>query len=116
MIELTLAPGAERNRVAAETTRRMAAFPGLNPAITDVGAAATGEFGAGAALRARVYGENLDDLDTATKAVARAFRGLPGAGTVRDETDALTPVVRADIDFQRLALFGLTSADVLDTV
>jgi multidrug efflux pump subunit AcrB len=35
---------------------------------------------------------------------------------VRDQASALTPIVRADIDFQRLALYGLSSADVLDTV
>jgi Cu/Ag efflux pump CusA len=118
VIELTLEPGdaGARKRIAAEAARRMAAFSGLNPAVTDLEAETTGAFGDAALVRARVFGENLDDLDAAAAEVARALRGLPGGGQVRDQISALTPVVRADIDFQRLALYGLSSADVLDTV
>jgi Cu/Ag efflux pump CusA len=118
VIELTLASGdaAGRGRIAAEAARRMTGLPGLNPTITDLEAETTGAFGDGAVVRARVFGENLDDLDATAVQVARALRGLPGGGQVRDQTSALTPVVRADVDFQRLALYGLSSADVLDTV
>ena len=118
VIELTVAPGniAARGRIAREAARRMSELPGLNPVVTDLESEASGAPGDGALLRARVFGENLDDLDTTAAQVARALRGLPGSGPVRDQTSALTPVVRADIDFQRLALYGLSSADVLDTV
>jgi Cu/Ag efflux pump CusA len=119
VIELTLAPGgdgATRGRIAAEAARRMTGLPGLDPTITDLEADTTGEFGDAELVRARVFGENLDDLDATAAQVARALRGLPGGGQLRDEASALTPIVRADIDFQRLALYGLSSADVLDTV
>ena len=41
---------------------------------------------------------------------------LSSARNVRVETAAHAPAVRVDLDFPRLALYGLSAADVLDTV
>jgi len=41
---------------------------------------------------------------------------LAGGPRVRAQSDALAPVVRVDLNFQRLALFGLSASDVLDTI
>jgi CzcA family heavy metal efflux pump len=118
VIELTLAPGdvAARRRIAAEAGRRVAALTGLNPSVTDLEAETTDNLGETDPIRVRVFSETLDDLDSTAARVAAALRELPGAGSVQDQAAASTPVVRADVNFQRLALYGLSSADVLDTV
>ena len=48
--------------------------------------------------------------------IVAALKALPGAREVKAETEATGPVVRVDLNFPRLALYGLSAADVLDTV
>ena len=64
----------------------------------------------------RIYGQDLDALDQAAAKIAAVLRSLPNAGTVKIQTAEFAPVVRVDLNFQRLALYGLSSADVLNTV
>jgi len=63
-----------------------------------------------------VSGPDQDALDAAGERIAAVLRTLPGARGIAVQNDTRAPVVRVDINFQRLALFGLSSADVLDTV
>jgi Cu/Ag efflux pump CusA len=63
-----------------------------------------------------LFGRDLDVLDAAADHIAAVMKALPGARDVRIENQARAPVVRVDINFQRLALYGLSAADVLDTI
>jgi CzcA family heavy metal efflux pump len=64
----------------------------------------------------RIYGADLDSLDQTAFNIAAVLRSLPNAGTVQTQTGGLAPVVRVDLNFKRLALYGLSSADVLNTI
>ena len=114
-----LAPGGQ-----AQVRRRIAhsldLYPGLAPRISsrfDAGQAGEGGGeGDDAAFRVGVFGADLDAVDKAAARIAQVVGALPGAGLVRTPDSARSPVVRADLDFSRLALFGLSAADVLDTI
>ncbi len=64
----------------------------------------------------KIYGGDLDKLDDIAHKIVAVLRLLPNAGTVQSQTGGLAPAVRVDLNFQRLALYGLSSADVLSTV
>ena len=119
VFNLALAPGlspAAQRRIAGRVLDRMRAFPGLAPTVTSRFDNLRLGNRPGAPFQITVYGQDLDALDLAAGRVAAALGALPGARDVRVDNPARAPVVRADIDFQRLALFGLSSADILATV
>jgi Cu/Ag efflux pump CusA len=103
----------------ADAARRvagvLAGYPGAAPVIRNGLDAGAG--GAGApSLRVAVSGQDLGAVDAAAGKVAAALAGMPGRVAVRAPSSDRAPVVRIDLDFNRLALFGLSAADVLDTV
>lgn len=67
-------------------------------------------------LRINVLGQDLDAVDeTASKVVAVLAR-TPGGATVRTPSAQRGPIVRVDLNFNKLALSGLSASDVLETV
>ncbi|HEY5009134.1 MAG TPA: efflux RND transporter permease subunit, partial [Caulobacteraceae bacterium] len=119
VFDLELAPGLSdgaQQRLTGQVLDRMRAFPGLKPSVGSRFDEGQGGPTAAAPVQVSVYGQDLDALDTAAGQIAAVLKTLPGARDVRVQDQARTPVVRADINFQRLALYGLSSADVLDTV
>jgi Cu/Ag efflux pump CusA len=72
--------------------------------------------GAAAPFEVGLYGSDLDVLDDAATRTAARLRALPGARQVRLGSQARAPAVRIDLNLQRMALYGLSAADVLDTV
>ena len=64
----------------------------------------------------RIYGGDLDSLDDTARKITTVLRSLPDAGIVQTQTGDLAPMVRVDMNFQHLALYGLSSADILSTV
>jgi len=119
LFDLDLAPGlgaAAQRRLADRVLDDLRLHPGLEPLVRtrfDAGQASSGE---DAAAQIRVVGQNLDALDAAADRIAAAVAPLPGARDVQVQDLARAPVVRVDLNFPRLALYGLSSADVLDTV
>ena len=67
-------------------------------------------------IEAHLYGTDLDTLDSLAKRVADALRATAGVRNVQKAASAAAPVVRIDLNFQRLAIYGLSAADVLNTV
>ena len=63
-----------------------------------------------------IYGDDLSKIDAAAEQVAGGLRALPGAGEVSITTGPRAPSVRIDLNFKRLALYGLSAADVMETV
>ena len=119
VFDLELTPGlgaGDQRRLAAQVLDRIRRYPGLNPSVQSRFDAVQGGQEANAPVQVSVYGQDLDALDTAADQIAAVLKTLPGARGVRVQNEARAPVVRVDINLQRLALYGLSSADVLDTV
>jgi Cu/Ag efflux pump CusA len=72
--------------------------------------------GGAAPFEATLFGQDLDTLEGAAQRAAATLRALPGAAHVRVQAAARAPAIRIDLNFPRLALYGLSAADVLDTV
>ncbi|HEY4031642.1 MAG TPA: efflux RND transporter permease subunit [Caulobacteraceae bacterium] len=115
-LELALDPkldAAGQDRVAAALNRAFQGYPDVKVTIRHRLALGTG---AASAFSVNVYGENLDAVDRAAGQVADALRTMGGAQAVTSDAAPLAPAMRIDLDFKRLALYGLGAADVLDTV
>ena len=63
-----------------------------------------------------IYGEDLQALKTAGDELVRILRGVPGAADVKAEQVAGLPVLRARIDRDRIARYGIDASDVLDAI
>ena len=72
--------------------------------------------GDGASFQALLFGHDLDALDRAAAQAGAALKGVSAAQDVSAPASETLPTVRADLNFNRLAIFGLSTADVLDTV
>ena len=119
VFDLELTPGlgaAEQQRLAGRVLDRLRRYPGLGPTVRSRFDAAQDGSEPTASAQVSVYGQDLDALDAAANRIAAVMKALPGARDVQVENQARAPAVRVDINFQRLALYGLSSADVLDTI
>ncbi len=119
VFDLALAPGLGRHGqalVAGSVRRRLALYRGLDPVVRSGFDSDQAVDGAGATFSVGVFGPDLDDDDTTAAHLASVLSTIPGAGDVRARPAPRAPTVRVDLDFQRLALFGLSAADVLDTL
>jgi Cu/Ag efflux pump CusA len=115
-LELALDPkldAAGQDRVARALDRAFEAYPEVR--VTVRRRLALGA-GAASALNVNVFGEDLDAVDGAAANVASALRALGGAQAISSDAAPLAPAMRIDLNFRRLALYGLSAADVLDTV
>ncbi|MDB5459316.1 MAG: efflux transporter permease subunit [Caulobacteraceae bacterium] len=109
---------AEQDRIEKSIHEVLAAYPGL---ITEVltflgdriGETLTGET---AALAVNVYGPDLDQIDASAAQIAAVLKTLPGAKDVLVQTPPMTPAVRVDLDFAKLAQYGLSASEVMDAV
>jgi Cu/Ag efflux pump CusA len=114
--DLALTPGlsdAAQERVRRRAAATLALYPGFQAAQ----GAPPGEDQASAPpFTATIFGRDLDTLDRSAAAVAGALRGLPGGRSAHAATSAKAPVVQVDVNFERLAIYGLSVGDVLDTV
>jgi CzcA family heavy metal efflux pump len=119
VFDLELSPGlgaAAQQRLAGEVLDRLRRFPGLDPIVRSRFDAAQEGAQPTAPVQVSIFGQDLDGLDAAAGQIAAVMKTLPGAHGVQVADQARAPVVRADINFQRLALYGLSAADILDTV
>jgi CzcA family heavy metal efflux pump len=118
-IGVSLAPGLsavaqdEAGRRVADTLR---AFPAAEPALRSRFDGTGGASAPPAAFAVIVFGADLDELDTTAARIVRTLRRLPGGGSARVEPVERGPVVRVDLNFERLAIYGLSAGDVLDTI
>ncbi len=119
VLDLELAPGLgadAQSRLASRVLATLQGFPGLAPTVQSRFDRANDGARRIDPIEVRLFGQDLDTLDDAAARLAVRIRALPGVRSAHTEIPARAPTVRVDINFQRLALFGLSSADVLDTV
>jgi Cu/Ag efflux pump CusA len=94
----------------------IASFPGLGPVIhTGLTLARQGPT-LSDRVRVRVFGADLSAVSHMADQVATVLASTPGARNAIPATPSETSVIRIDLNFQRLAIYGLSAADVLDTV
>ena len=111
----SLGAGAQ-DRIAGQVRAVLKNHPGLTTSVASRFDSARGAQGADAPVRLDLYGQDLDAVDAAADQIVGVMKTLPGARDVRTEAEPRGPVVRVDLNFPRLALYGLSAADVLDTV
>ncbi|HEX4179976.1 MAG TPA: efflux RND transporter permease subunit [Caulobacteraceae bacterium] len=107
---------AAQDSVERRVLDTIKAYPGLHAEVhARFGAQIFGAPARGR-IEVRIFGNDLDALDTAAAQVAAALQRIPGAQNVQVAASGEAPAVRVDLDFQRLAIYGLSASDVLDTV
>ena len=110
--------GKRQDEIQAEIHKVLEGYPGLQTEVLTflgdrIGESLSGET---AALSIGVYGADLDTLDRTAHAISEVLGKVPGAKDVQVQTPPQTPVVRVDLDFAKLAQFGVSTAEALDTV
>lgn len=134
-VEIGQVDGASQRRILSEIRRRLAGddgdkdtrdeaanpapgFAGLHFAVNTFLTERIGETVAGypADIVVSVYGPNLDALDRDGQAIAQLMAGLGSARDVQMLAPPGTPELSIRLRFDRLALWGMTPGDVMDTL
>lgn len=113
-LEVLAGPAADLDRLAAGVRRVLAAYPGIQTSIQSRISPAPGE--PATSYRLSIYGGDYEVMGRYAAQAAELLKRVPGARDVRVASGGVVPVMRADVDFSRLALYGLSAADVVDTV
>lgn len=117
--DLGLEPGSligAQERIAAEVWRRLAGYPGLEATVTTAIAPVQRGPDPSARFAVALAGQDLDALDAAADRIAAVLRTVKGAGEVTEPERRTAPAVQVDVNFPSLAIYGLSSADVLETL
>lgn len=109
---------AQQDKVEKSIHAVLDSYPGLTAEVVTflgdrISETLSGET---AALAVNIYGSDLDQLDAAADQVTAVVKTIPGAKDVQAQAPPLTPVVRADLDFDKLARYGVSAGDVLDAI
>jgi CzcA family heavy metal efflux pump len=118
-LDIALAPGlsmSAQDKAQARIESVLASFKGITATVRSRLISQSLEPGSVSKASVRVYGQDFDGLDQTAQKIAEVLRAQPNAGRVTTQTGGVGPVMRVDLNFQRLALYGLSSADVLNTV
>jgi Cu/Ag efflux pump CusA len=110
--------GKKQDAIQEDIQGVLKSYPGLRTEVLTFLGDRIGESLSGqtAALAVGVYGAGLDTLDKTANAIAAVLGGIDGAADVQVQTPPQTPVVRIDLNFDSLARYGLSAAEVLDAV
>jgi CzcA family heavy metal efflux pump len=116
--DLGLMPGSPidaQERIASEVRRRLAGYPGLDATVTNAIAPVIGPEPS-TRFAVAVAGQDLDAIDMAASRIAATLRTVKGSGQVRGPERPTAPAIEVDVNFPSLAIYGLSSADVLETL
>jgi CzcA family heavy metal efflux pump len=110
--------GADQDRIQKAIQTVLASYPGLTTeVVTFLGDRISETFtGETAALAVNIYGPDLDQIDAVADQVTAVMKGVPGTKDVLAQAPPKTPVVRADLQFDELARYGLSPTEALDAV
>ena len=118
-LDIDLAPGLSagaQDAIADRVRDELARHPGFKAQVRSRFDTERNNDRFTAPVEIRLFGQDLDKLNAFAIQMSERLRKLPGAGRVETESAARAPSMRIDLDFNRLALFGLSTGDVLDTV
>jgi CzcA family heavy metal efflux pump len=119
VFDLDLAPGlsaAAQEQISQRVQDLLQLNPGFKATVASRFDAVQTRLGAAVPVEISLYGQDLDALDATASRIAHILKTLPGARGVQVESTARSPAIRVDLNFPRLALYGLSAADVMDTV
>ncbi|HEX2760417.1 MAG TPA: efflux RND transporter permease subunit, partial [Rhizomicrobium sp.] len=115
-----LKPDAGIDQAEAEEALRdiHSHYPGLQTEVVTflgdrIGESLTGET---ADVAVKLFGDNLDLLDTTARRVTQAITGTPGVADLQFKPQSGTPTLMLQLQPQALAASGLKMQDVLDAV
>jgi CzcA family heavy metal efflux pump len=117
--DVELKPGSPisaQERTASRIRDTLKAYPGLETTVQAGLAPLDPSVSQSLPFAVTILGTDLDALDRTAEDVSRVLSSVPGALDVRTAASPPASVVRVDLKFQRLRLYGLSSADVLDTL
>jgi len=113
-------PDATVDQAEAEDALRqiLARYPGLQSEVVTflgdrISESLTGET---ADVAVKVFGDNLDTLDTTGRQITAALTGTPGIADLQFKPESGTPTFSLKLDAGALAASGLKVQDVLDAV
>jgi len=117
---LELKPDADVDQSEAQDALRkiLARYPGLQSEVVTflgdrISESITGET---ADIAIKVFGDNLDALDTVAQHITQSLRGTDGIADLQFKRQSGTPTLSLEIDRAALAASGLKLSDVLDAV
>ena len=121
-VEIGALPGREQTRILNEIRMALSGdggrFPGVSFAVNTFLTERIEETitGYAAGLAVNLFGSNLDALDRDAQAVARVLASVPGARDVQLQAPPGTPQLSVRLRPDRLAVWGLSSSTVLETI
>jgi CzcA family heavy metal efflux pump len=117
---LELKPDADVDQSEAQDALRkiLARYPGLQSEVVTflgdrISESITGET---ADIAIKVFGDNLDALDTVAQRITQSLRGMDGIADLQFKKQSGTPTLSLQVDRAALAASGLKLSDVLDAV
>ena len=117
---IELKPGAKVDQNAAEDEIRqiVSRYPGIQSEVTTflgdrIGESLTGDT---ADISVKVFGDQLDALDSAAHQIVSALSGTPGIVDLQFKPQSATPTLALQLDANALAAAGLKSGDLLDAL
>jgi len=117
---LELKPDADVDQSEAQDALRkiLARYPGLQSEVVTflgdrISESITGET---ADIAIKVFGDNLDTLDTVAQRITQSLRGTDGIADLQFKRQSGTPTLSLQVDRAALAASGLKLSDVLDAV
>ena len=115
-----LKPDADVDQSEAQDALRkiLAQYPGLQSEVVTflgdrISESITGET---ADIAIKVFGDNLDALDTVAQRITQSLRGTDGIADLQFKKQSGTPTLSLQVDRAALAASGLKLSDVLDAV
>jgi CzcA family heavy metal efflux pump len=115
-----LKPDADVDQSEAQDALRkiLARYPGLQSEVVTflgdrISESITGET---ADIAIKVFGDNLDTLDTVGRRITQSLRGTDGIADLQFKLQSGTPTLSLEVDRAALAASGLKLSDVLDAV
>ena len=117
---IELKPGATVDQSEAEDEIRqiITRYPGIQSEVTTflgdrIGESLTGDT---ADISVKVFGDQLDALDSAAHQIVSALSGMPGIADLQFKPQSATPTLSLQLDPNALAAAGLKSGDLLDAL
>lgn len=105
--------GISKEELIAEMQQKLAVFPGANlnfsqPIMDNVEEAVSGVKGS---LCVKIYGDSLDYTEESANKVYEVMKNIPGVEDLGVIKNIGQPELRIDLDENKLALYGVTTAD-----
>ena len=105
----------DQARAAGRVSQALAGYPGLRAEVSTA-YGPDGDRDASGRFAVAVSGQDVEALGPTADKVAEVLRRLPHAGQVRAPQAQTAPAMRVDLNFDSLAIYGLSAADVMETV